>query len=1123
MTCRRSICCCMFIAALASMSHGQVVRDNTLGNMKGATLSGPNVQINADLGLQVGNNLFHSFNQLNIQTGGSATFNGPANVSNILARVTGGLPSTIDGTLRSTIIGANFFLVNPAGVLFGPNAQIDVSGSFLATTADYLKLADGGKFSAIQPADDLLTTAKPSDFGFMRTGGGSKAITLDGSSGQQPRLTVENGRSLTLIGGEVSLVNGKLEAPAGRVTLLAVKEGEVSLDAADVNSSIDLSSVIELADSSISQGSEVNVDGKPAGRITVDARDVRIENSRLFAFNTGSGEGGGIDINASRDILIEDAQVRTFGGANPVLRSVSIDIDHTFISDLDVFLVDPSGNFVLLFSEVGGGGDNFKGQLTDDANTPVTNGSAPFNGFFRPQQGRLSDFAGKPTEGTWRLEITDFFSPDPGQLNAWSLNFGGQIGGQVFHSTDTPLVIPDPNGFGPQTVVSGLNIPMLVDLTGRAGHINIAAGNDLLVRGVSIIASNTNSLANAGDISMSAGNQLVLVGSSQFDRVTVNNATDGKGAAGLISFDAKNLFILGSTVTAETDNDGLGGNIILKAKEDIDVQFSRINSSTFGLGDGGSLAAQANRLRVFRSDLQAESSSQFALAGNAGDISLRIEDSITATSSEIISSTFNNGDGGKIIIETGTLNLLSGASIETDTQSSGIGAGNGGEIEISTLSSFFDGGRVTSLAVGRGAAGAITISTKNLGMLNEATISSSSTNAVSGPAGTITIIAEHIELNANGGTFDPNSGFTFRGEISSSTNSSSNAGSISIDTIDLLVADSFAITTSAAGLGSAGDIVINASDRVILNSLMGRDTLGAESAEIQSIASPEFGNVSSSGSITINSPVIEVLNGALITARSETAGSAGAIELKGNQRLTVSGSATKSSGDVVSTSIETLASGTGVGGDILIAFPVVEVFNGAIINAASVANDGGNITINATSLFHARNAQVTGNAFGDGGQIVIEPELPVAFSLAAPIGLLASPGFDPITGDPAVAPPQAAAVVPASQGTLFVILSSSLIDGRSGGLPVLVRIDPSAVFLTSQSQILTEAAVLPPEIDLAGELANLRSALAAPGDPLPSHCLEQIQDISSFFVGGVGGLPLSPDGWLPSVVPVETE
>ncbi|HEU4388380.1 MAG TPA: filamentous hemagglutinin N-terminal domain-containing protein, partial [Blastocatellia bacterium] len=115
-----------------------------------------------------GPNLFHSFGDFSPGTGQSANFlNGSPNLTttNILSRVTGGNTSNIFGTIDTTAFpGASLFLMNPAGIVFGPNAQLNVAGSFHATTADYIKLSDGVKFGIDTPAG-VLTSAPPVAFG----------------------------------------------------------------------------------------------------------------------------------------------------------------------------------------------------------------------------------------------------------------------------------------------------------------------------------------------------------------------------------------------------------------------------------------------------------------------------------------------------------------------------------------------------------------------------------------------------------------------------------------------------------------------------------------------------------------------------------------------------------------------------------------------------------------------------------------------------------------------------------------------------------------------------------------------------------------------------------------------
>src|SRR6516165_7056144 len=125
-----SLLCAVAISALAPDARGEVTLDGSLGPrgvVGGGSVNGnPTTYLISDnLGTRAGNNLFHSFGAFNIGTGESATFTGPAGIQNVIGRVTGGTPSSIDGTIRSTIDGANLFLLNPSGVLFGPNAGLD--------------------------------------------------------------------------------------------------------------------------------------------------------------------------------------------------------------------------------------------------------------------------------------------------------------------------------------------------------------------------------------------------------------------------------------------------------------------------------------------------------------------------------------------------------------------------------------------------------------------------------------------------------------------------------------------------------------------------------------------------------------------------------------------------------------------------------------------------------------------------------------------------------------------------------------------------------------------------------------------------------------------------------------
>jgi filamentous hemagglutinin family protein len=212
-----------------SMGVADITLDGSLGGPRGP-LSGSDYVIRADMGQQVDTNLFHSFGEFNLFNGQSATFTGEGAtgaINNILSRVTGGAGSTIDGLLRSTIPGANLFLINPAGIMFGANARLDVKGSFHAGTADFIRLEDGVVFNAVPSPDDArLTTASPQAFGFL--GEPPASLTVAGSE-----LEVPTGETLSLVGGDIEIRGGEaptVKAEAGQVNLAALASGgEINL------------------------------------------------------------------------------------------------------------------------------------------------------------------------------------------------------------------------------------------------------------------------------------------------------------------------------------------------------------------------------------------------------------------------------------------------------------------------------------------------------------------------------------------------------------------------------------------------------------------------------------------------------------------------------------------------------------------------------------------------------------------------------------------------------------------------------------------------------------------------------------------------------------------------------
>jgi filamentous hemagglutinin family protein len=222
------------VVRTTSPAAPNVILDNSLGQTGTISitpnLSGANdYAVDQTAGVMMGSNLFFSFLQFNLIGGESASFNGPASVQNVLARVTNGSPSTIDGTINVNIPGANFFLINPAGVMFTSNASLNISGSFTVTTANYLKLADGHKFTAAPgPTDLTLTDAPVSAFGFLQSKSPkpvTPAITFSGGF-----YVLNEGTNFSAIGGNQTFNGTFLIVPGGQISLISAGNGNSTVE-----------------------------------------------------------------------------------------------------------------------------------------------------------------------------------------------------------------------------------------------------------------------------------------------------------------------------------------------------------------------------------------------------------------------------------------------------------------------------------------------------------------------------------------------------------------------------------------------------------------------------------------------------------------------------------------------------------------------------------------------------------------------------------------------------------------------------------------------------------------------------------------------------------------------------
>jgi filamentous hemagglutinin family protein len=160
-----------------------------------------------------GANLFHSFQQFGLSSGQIANFLSNPSIRNILGRVTGGDPSIINGLIQVTGGNSNLFLMNPAGMIFGPNASLNVPAAFTATTATGIGFGGNHWFNAFGDNDYQNLIGSPSQFAFDSSQPG--AIVNSGN------LAVAQGQNLTLLGGSVTN-KGQLAAPSGTITVAAV-------------------------------------------------------------------------------------------------------------------------------------------------------------------------------------------------------------------------------------------------------------------------------------------------------------------------------------------------------------------------------------------------------------------------------------------------------------------------------------------------------------------------------------------------------------------------------------------------------------------------------------------------------------------------------------------------------------------------------------------------------------------------------------------------------------------------------------------------------------------------------------------------------------------------------------
>ena len=268
-------------------------------------------------GERAGNNLFHSFEEFSISEGMEAIFENATDIENIFTRITGESISNIDGVLR-TQGGANLFLVNPNGIIFGKNAQLDVGGSFIATTADSIQFEGGAEFVANGSiSEPTITIDRPIGLAF---GNSSGAIQVNGTGHQivsdtrfspigvgdaETGLSVNTGKTLALIGGEITFPGGVVSVEGGRIEVGSVNSGLIGLQEAKKGFAFSYGRAIDYQDISLSEQALLNVSGEEGGTISLNGNNILLSGSSfLLNQNRGNTDSGNINVNSVKSLIL---------------------------------------------------------------------------------------------------------------------------------------------------------------------------------------------------------------------------------------------------------------------------------------------------------------------------------------------------------------------------------------------------------------------------------------------------------------------------------------------------------------------------------------------------------------------------------------------------------------------------------------------------------------------------------------------------------------------------------------------------------------------------------------------------------------------------------------------------
>ncbi|MEH1840722.1 MAG: filamentous hemagglutinin N-terminal domain-containing protein [Nostoc sp.] len=948
------------------------IPDNTLGAESSLvtpfTPDSPVDVING--GAQRGANLFHSFREFNVAEGRGAYFySRSADIQNILARVTGGNPSKIFGTIGTFgNSNPNLFLINPSGIIFGRNASLNIGGSFVATTANALQFGNRGFFSASeQNIPSPLLTINPSALLFNQINqnaaiqNSSVAFAGKDSAGFNAfGLQVPDGKSLLLVGGNVSMDGGELNAFGGRVELGGLGElGSVALNVDGDNLSLKFPENVGRASVSLTNQAAIYVEGAGGGNIAVNAKNLDILGGSIVlggieeGLGTPETIGGDITLNATgeikvadRSVVFNDVRLRSQGNAgNITTDSASFSLRDGAQLGTSTFGQGNAGNVTVsaknavdiadasIFSTVESGAVGKGGNIDINAATLslidgaqlVTRTSEAFNNL--P--------AGRGDAGNVNVKVTG------------AVNIAGENNG----------------------LLSGIDSSVDTGTVGNGGNITIDSGSFSLRDGAELIA-NTRGRGDAGSIAIQARDTV------SFDGVS-NNGVPSRAASQVGDMAMGN-----------------GGSINITTGSLLITNGARLSASTLGQGDASSVAIFARDF-VFFNGLD---SGVFSIV-QSGAV----------------------GNGGNITIDSGTVSLNDGATLDTRTQ----GQGRAGNITVRARDSVSLAGIPTKIVTGVGAGsvgkgGNLDIKATSLSLNDGATlISAIYIDYFDKPAGRGDAGNTNIEVTGPVTIVGSKDGIASGIFSLVSPGGIGNGGNIMISSDSLSLTDGALMSASTSGEGNAGTLKINTANAVSIsgtrpttgkssglftftNSLNkgGDITINTHSFTVSDGAVLDARTTSNGngGNIAVNANKVEVLDGGQFLSTTSGKGSAGKITLNATDSIIVNGTDATFDSRITqfptevpnlsaSSGLFVRSSGLGTAGDIEVFSPKIRLDNQGRLTAESELGNGGNINLQTDLLLLRRGASIsttagTDKTGGNGGNININA--PSGFIVAVP-------------------------------------------------------------------------------------------------------------------------------------------